>query len=161
MKKLMLLAAGIVALVALLAGCSGSAPSLTFADQIKIACGAANGEIAILKADNVFTGGAANTLKNDVQPAVDKICAAGSTVTNANLQTIVNATLPLVKSLVDSSPLSPDKIRAADAAIDTGVLAFNVAISLAPTLAATASPGTSAATAPAAASTPLAGAPLQ
>jgi hypothetical protein len=68
------------------------------------------------------------------------------------LQSIVNATLPLVKSLVDSSSLSADKIRAADAAIDTGVLAFNIAISLAPAVTATA---------PVAASTPLAGAPLQ
>ncbi len=154
-RTLMLLAAAIVASVALLSGCNGSAPTLTFAQQVSIACGAAKGEIAILQGDGVFTSGASDTLAKTIQPAVSKVCAAGSTVTKADLQTIVNATLPLVKSLVDSSPLSPDKIRAADAAIDTGVLAFNMAIGLAPTLAAT---GASAA---AAASTPLAGAPLQ
>jgi hypothetical protein len=147
--KVMLLAAGLVALS--LVGCAG-APTLTFAQQVSIACGAANGEIAILKGDGVFTGGAEKTLTDTVQPAVDKVCSAGASVAKPDLQSIVNATLPLVKSLVDSSSLSPDKIKAADAAIDTGVLAFNIAISLAPTVTATA---------PVAASTPLAGVPLQ
>jgi hypothetical protein len=137
MKK-MLLAAGLVASVSLLAGCNGSAPTLTFAQQVSIACGAANGEIAILKGDGVFTGGAEKTLTDTVQPAVDKVCAVGATVTNANLQNVVNVTMPLVKSFVDASALPQDKKNAADAAIDTGVLAFNIAISLAPTATATA-----------------------
>jgi hypothetical protein len=150
MKKIFAaLAAGLVALA--LSACSG-APTLTFAQQVSIACGAANGEIAILKGDGVFTGGAEKTLTETVQPAVDKVCSAGASVAKPDLQSIVNATLPLVKSLVDSSSLSADKIRAADAAIDTGVLTFNIAISLSPAVTATA---------PVAASTPLAGAPLQ
>jgi hypothetical protein len=150
MKKIFAaLAAGLVALA--LSACAG-APTLTFAQQVSIACGAANGEIAILKGDGVFTGGAEKTLTETVQPAVDKVCSAGASVAKPDLQSIVNATLPLVKSLADSSSLSPDKIKAADAAIDTGVLAFNIAISLAPAVTATA---------PVAASTPLAGAPLQ
>jgi hypothetical protein len=150
MKKIFAaLAAGLVALA--LSACAG-APTLTFAQQVSIACGAANGEIAILKGDGVFTGGAEKTLTETVQPAVDKVCSAGASVAKPDLQSVVNATLPLVKSLVDSSSLSPDKIKAADAAIDTGVLAFNIAISLAPAVTATA---------PVAASTPLAGAPLQ
>jgi hypothetical protein len=139
MKK-MLLAAGLVASVALLAGCNGSAPTLTFAQQVSIACGAANGEIAILKGDGVFTGGAEKTLTDTVQPAVDKVCVAGATVTNANLQNVVNVTMPLVKSFVDASSLPQDKKNAADAAIDTGVLAFNIAISLAPAAVSTAAP---------------------
>lgn len=149
LRKLAVVLAGVVALA--LSACAG-APQLTFAQQVSIACGAANGEIAILKGDGVFTGGAADTLNKTVQPDVDKVCAVGATITDANLTNIVNATLPLIKSLVDSSSLSPDKIKAADAAIDTGVLAFNIAISLAPTVSATA---------PVAASTPLSGEPLQ
>jgi hypothetical protein len=144
------LAVGLVA--SALSACNGTAPTLTFAQQVSIACGAANGEIAILRGDGVFTGGAEKTLTDTVQPAVDKVCSAGASVAKPDLQSIVNATLPLVKSMVDSSSLSADKINAADAAIDTGVMAFNIAISLAPAVAATA---------PAAASTPLAGAPLQ
>lgn len=150
MKKLFAaLAAGVVLLA--LSACAG-APQLTFSQQVSIACGAANGEIAILKGDGVFTGGAEKTLTDTVQPAVDKVCSAGASVTKPDLQSIVNATLPLIKTLVDSSSLPADKIKAADAAIDTGVLAFNIAISLAPV---------PPAIAPAAASTPLAGAALQ
>ncbi|WP_420955200.1 hypothetical protein [Burkholderia gladioli] len=147
MKK-MLLAAGLVALAFLLIGC-GSAPTLTFPQQVAIACGAANGEIAILKADGVFTGGAADTLNNTVQPAIAKVCAVGSTVTAPDIQTIVDSTLPAIKDLIDASPLANKS--AADAAIDTAILAFNVAISM---------HQATTATAPAAASTPLAGAPL-
>lgn len=129
-----------VALLALSA-CS-SAPTLTFADQVKIACGAAQGEFAILTADGVFTGGAADTLEKTVKPAVAEVCAVGATVNPASLQTVVNTTLPLVKSLVDSSSLAQDKKNAANAAIDTAVLAFNIAISMVP-------------------ATPLSGTPLQ
>ena len=72
MKKSMLRAAGIVAsalLLSALAACNGTAPTLTYQQQVAIACGAANGEIAILKADGVFTGGAADTLTgNPVLP---------------------------------------------------------------------------------------------
>lgn len=144
----MLIAAGIVASVSFLAGC-GSAPTLTFPQQVAIACGAANGEIAILKADGVFTGGAADTLSKTVQPAVTKVCAAGATVTAPDLQTIVDTTLPAIKALVDASSLQNK--GAADAAIDTAILAFNMAISMHQAAAAT----------PAAASTPLAGSAVQ
>ncbi|VWD15196.1 hypothetical protein [Burkholderia contaminans] len=146
--NLMLLAAGIVASASILAGCQ-SAPTLTFSQQVAIACGAANGEIAILKADGIFTGGAAATLDNTVQPAIAKACAVGSTVTSPDLQTIVDSTLPAVKALIDASSL-PNK-AAADAAIDTAILAFNVAISM----------HQAAAAPPASASTPLAGSEIQ
>ena len=147
------LAAGVVASLAF-AGCAsnGTAPTLTFAQQVSIACGAANGEIAILKGDGVFTGGAANTITNTVQPAVDKVCAAGATITNANLQNVVNVALPLVKTFVDASSLPKDKKNVADAAIDSGVLAFNIAISMAPAATAPAASGAVAASAPVAAS---------
>lgn len=154
MKLHAAIAAGVVASVALSA-CNGSAPTMTFPQAVAVACGGAKGEIAILKGDGVFTGAAADTLDKTVQPAVDKVCAVGATVTNANLQTLVNTTLPLVKSFVDASTLPQDKKNMADAAIDSGVLAFNIAISMAPAATATG------ASAPAAASTPLVAAPLQ
>ncbi|KOR22827.1 hypothetical protein [Burkholderia cenocepacia] len=147
MKNLMLLAAGIVASVSILAGCQ-SAPQLTFQQQVAIACGAANGEITILKADGVFTGGAAATLDKTVKPAIAKACAAGAAATAPDLQTIVDTALPKIKELIDASSL-PNK-AAADAAIDTAILAFNVAISMHQAAAAT----------PAAASPPLAGSAL-
>ncbi|WP_434715529.1 hypothetical protein [Paraburkholderia sp. A3RO-2L] len=157
LRNFMLLAAGLVMLS--LAACAGTAPTLTFQQQVAIACGAANGEIAILQGDGVFTGGAADTLTKTIQPAVTKACAAGATVATPDLKTIVNTTLPLVKSMVDASSLTRDKKNVADAAIDTAVLAFNVAIGLAP--AGTVTETATAASVPTAASTPLAGAPLQ
>ncbi|MDN7544833.1 hypothetical protein [Burkholderia cenocepacia] len=144
----MLIAAGIVASVSILAGC-GSAPTLTFQQQVAIACGAANGEIAILKADGVFTGGAATTLDKTIKPAIAKACAVGATVSKPDLQTIVDDTLPAIKALVDASSLQNK--AAADAAIDTAILAFNVAISMNQAIA---TPAT-------AASTPLAGSAIQ
>jgi hypothetical protein len=147
LRQFMLLAAGLVALS--LTACGGTAPTLTFQQQVAIACGAANGEIAILKGDGVFTGGAANTLTNTVQPAVDKVCAAGASVTTPDLKALVNTTLLMVKAFVDVSSLSTDKKNAANAAIDSVVLTFNIAVSMASTQAATA------------ASTPLSGARLQ
>ena len=152
-RKFMLLAAAL--LLPALSACNGSAPTLTFPQAVQIACGAANGELVILKNDGVFTGGAANTLDKTVQPAVDKVCAAGATVTTPDLKTIVNTTLPLVKTFVDASSLPQDKKNVADAAIDSGVLAFNIAISMAPAAMPTA------ASAPTAASSPLAGTALQ
>jgi hypothetical protein len=143
MKLMPLIAVGIVA--STLSACGGTAPTaptLSFTDQVKIACGAVQGGLIILRSDGVFTGGAADTLTNKIQPAVNEVCAAGATVDTASLQTVVNTTLPIVKSLVDSSSLAQDKKNAANAAIDTAVLAFNMAISLAPT-------------------TPLSGAPLK
>ncbi|WP_244108519.1 hypothetical protein [Burkholderia anthina] len=146
-KNLMLLAAGIVASLSILAGCT-SAPALTFQQQVALACGAANGEIAILKADGVFTGGAADTLSKIVQPAITQVCAAGATVTSPDLQMIVNIALPAIKALVDESSLSNK--GAADAAVDTAILAFNVAISM-----------NQAAVGPAEASTALTGGAIQ
>lgn len=161
MRKFMLLAAGVLASVALSA-CNATAPTLTFPQQVAIACGAANGELVILKNDGVFTGGAANTLDKTVQPAVDKVCTAGASVTTPDLKTLVNTTLPLIKTFVDASSLPQDKKNAVNAGIDSTVLAFNIAISMIPAVVPTVPASAPvAASAPAAASTPLAGAPLQ
>lgn len=148
LRKLMpLCAAGL--LLPALSACNGSAPTLTFPQAVAVACGAAQGELIILGSDNVFTGGAANTLDKTVKPAVAKVCATGATVTRPDLLTLVNTTLPLVKTFVDSSSLAQDKKNAADAGIDSAVLAFNVAISLAPaTLGGAATPSTTLDSAP-------------
>jgi len=159
MKKLFA-AIAVCFVASILAACGGTAPAMTFPQAVSIACGGMKGEIVILQSDGVFTGGAADTLTKKVQPAVDKVCAAGASVTKPDLQTLVNTTLPLVKTFVDASSLSPDKIKTADAAIDSGVLAFNIAISMASTSTSTAAPA-SAASAPVAASTPLAEARLK
>ncbi|ACC71038.1 hypothetical protein PPMP20_04555 [Paraburkholderia phymatum] len=125
MKKLMLLAA----CIAMLAGCT-TAPQLTFQQQVSMTCGLAKGEIAILRSDGVFTGGAADTLANTVQPALDKVCAAGASVGSTDLQSIVNTALPALKTLVDGSSMADQAKNEAKAAIDTVILAANAALSM-------------------------------
>jgi hypothetical protein len=49
----------------------------------------------------VFTGRAQEMLTNQVQPDFGKVCAAGATVTTANVQNIVNAKLPVLRTIVD------------------------------------------------------------
>lgn len=113
MKK-MLLAAG-VALSVVLAGCNGSAPvaKLTPAQVAAIVCPSAKSELQTLQLAGVFTGGAADTLSKQVQPDVDAVCDIGATVTDAKLQTLVNAAFPLVTSIVKNSTLSDqDKAKA-------------------------------------------------
>jgi hypothetical protein len=170
MKNLMLLAAGIVASVSLvfgLAACNGGAstlPTLTFQQQVGLVCNYADTAVTIMTDDGLFTGGAQDTLTKKVQPAIDKVCASGATVTTLNLQSLVDTGLPLLKSLVDASTLQQQVKSEANTAIDLTVAAVKTAILLQPV--ATAAPATGAsaaspASSPAAASTPLSGAPLQ
>lgn len=153
MKTLTLLAAGLVALA--LSACNGTAPTLTFQQQVSLVCLDADAAVKIMTDDGVFTGGAQTTLTKDFQPALAKVCAAGATATTPNLQSLTNVALPLLKSLVSASTLTQQAKNDANTAIDLTVLAINTAIVLQPA----AVPTT--ASAPAATSTSLAGAPLQ
>lgn len=161
-RNLMLLAAGLVASVAFVA--CGSVPTLTFQQQVALVCADGDAAITIMKDDGVFTGGALDTLNKTVQPDLDKVCAAGATVTTVNLKNLTNATLPLLKALVSASNVTQQLKNEANAAIDLTLLAVNTAVALEPAAvptAASGASGASAASAPVAASTPLAGAPLQ
>ncbi|MDN7762968.1 hypothetical protein [Burkholderia cepacia] len=100
----MLLAAGVVASVALLGACS----SLTQQTPAQVAakmCPLLNSEIGTLSQAGVFTGGAAVTLNETIAPAVSAACAAGATVTVANVQSISSAVAPLLVSVVKASGL--------------------------------------------------------
>jgi len=116
MKKIMLLCA---AGVAMLAGCAsnGTAPKLTPAQIAAIICPNVQTELATLSAAGVFTGGAAATLQNQVQPDVAAVCAAGAAVTVANLQTLSSATVPVVIAAVNASSMSADDKKIAILAV--------------------------------------------
>jgi len=146
----MLLAAGLVASLALLAGCNGTMPTLSFQQATALVCADANTAVQIMTDDGVFTGGALNTLNNDFKPALEKVCAAGVTVTKPNLQELVDVGLPLLKSLVNASSLKQEAKNSANAAVDVVTLAVNTAIALQPATS-TAAPAAPA-SAPAAAS---------
>ena len=126
-------------IISALALCAcNTAPTLTYQQQVSLACGAAQGEIAILQGDGVFTGGAEDTLTGVIQPKLTTVCTAAASATKPDLQDLVNVGLPALKGIVDGSSLSSDDKNAADAAIDSAVLAANMAISLAASIVVTA-----------------------
>jgi hypothetical protein len=147
MKKLYAaLAVGLVAFA--LAACNGTVPTLTFQQQVALACSDGTAAINVMTDDGLFTGAALNTLNHTVTPAFNKVCAAGATVTTANLQGLATSTLPLLKTLVSASSLQQQAKSDANVAIDLTALAINTAVALQP------------AAVPTAASTPLLGAPV-
>jgi hypothetical protein len=130
MKKIMLLAAG-VALSIALAACS-SVPQQTPAQIAATVCPGVQSELALLSASGVFTGGAAATLANQIQPDVAAVCASGATVTSVNLQTLVNAALPVVVAAVNVSSLTDQQKLEATLAVGALATAVNTALQLQP-----------------------------
>lgn len=114
----MLLAAGVVASAALFSACS----SLTLQTPAQVAakvCPLLQSEIGTLSQAGVFTGGAAVTLNEKIAPGVDAACAAGATVTVANVQSISSAVAPLLITVVKESGLSQSDQVTAVLAIGT------------------------------------------
>lgn len=152
MKKLLaVLAAGFAALA--IAAC-GTPSTLTFQQQVSIVCTATSTELTTLQASGVFTGGAQATLTNQIQPDTAAVCAAGATVTKANLQNLVNATFPVIVTVVNNSNLSQADKTAAVAAVGAIATGVGLAIALMPA----AVPTSTGASGASAASAPVAGA---
>ncbi|AOJ62506.1 hypothetical protein WJ32_08565 [Burkholderia ubonensis] len=153
-KTLMLLAAGVVAF---LAGCAGTPGAAQSPAQIAArACPLLTDEISTLAQAGLFTGGAQATLTGIVQPAVDKACAAGTTVTQLDLQTLSAAAVPALIDLVKLSGLpDADKTKA--------ILAIGTAKAMLDTALAVLAPPAPVAPAPVStpASTPLTGSTIQ
>lgn len=138
MEKIFIVLAALV-----LCACNGSLPTLTFRQQVSLACSNANAAISIASDDGLFTGAAAQRLTDDIQPGIDKVCAAGAIVTAANLQDIVDNSAPALKAIVAGSTLSAQAKADANTAIDLLNLAVKDAIVLAPVSTAAATPAAS------------------
>ncbi|MCA8492541.1 hypothetical protein [Burkholderia arboris] len=154
MKKLMPLAAGIVASVLIFAaGC-------TTAQQQKLSDLAATAKVQVAQACAVVQptlldlSASLPADANLKQLAADngQICAAAQALDAASAQSLVNTLIPQAIGLVGMLPID----SAAQASIRLALGAASIALSNWLVVY-----GTPAATAPAAASTPLAGAPLQ
>jgi hypothetical protein len=137
MKRfLMLLAAGLVALA--LVACA-TVPQ-TPAQIAARACPLVTDELSTLSQAGLFTGGAQDTLTGKIQPAVDKVCAASSTVTQVNLQSLSKDVAPLLIDLVNASQLAKDDKTKAVLAIGTVQAMIDAALAtVVPTSAAPAS----------------------
>ncbi|WNC88807.1 hypothetical protein RI103_13970 [Paraburkholderia sp. FT54] len=105
MKRILLLAA-CIAMLATLFGCA-TAPQ-TPAQIAARACPLVTDELSTLSQAGLFTGGAQDTLTSKIQPAVDKVCVASSTVTQVNLQSLSKDVAPLLINIVNASQLAKD-----------------------------------------------------
>ncbi|MBW9102970.1 hypothetical protein [Paraburkholderia phenoliruptrix] len=135
-RKYMLLAAGLLSAVALV-GCQ-SIPTQTPAQIAANICPGVQSEIDVLTKSGVFTGGAQATLTNQVQPDVDAVCAAGATVTTVSIQKLVQATFPVVLTVISNSNLTDQQKLQATVAVGAIVTGINTALSLRPVTANTA-----------------------
>ena len=125
MKRILLLAA-CIAMLAVLFGCA-TTPQ-TPAQIAARVCPLMTDEVSTLAKAGIFTGGAQDTLTQKIQPAVDKVCAASSAVTQVSLQSLSKEAAPLLIDLVNMSNLAKDDkskavlvIGTAQAMIDTAL----------------------------------------
>lgn len=160
MKKMLLLAAGIVASVALLAGCNGTSPSKPAPTAAELL---SQMHTAVTKACNVAQDtlpsaiAMQSQLPADQQAIVDKVskgvgdfCAAHDTISVASVRDFVKTSIPGVIKIVNVSTLDPTT----KADINVALVVFSAALSSAVSNFA---PATTAA--PASAPTPAASSP--
>ncbi|AXE94616.1 hypothetical protein CUJ90_19490 [Paraburkholderia terricola] len=126
----MLLAAGLLAAVALV-GCK-SLPTQTPAQIAANVCPGVQSEIDVLKKSGIFTGGAQATLTEQIQPDVNAVCAAGVTVTTGDIRKLVQATFPVVVTVIANSSLTDQQKLQATVAVGVVVTGINTALSLQP-----------------------------
>ncbi|MBB3004337.1 hypothetical protein FHX57_006719 [Paraburkholderia tropica] len=128
MKKLMLLAAGIVALVAF-AGCA--TVTVTPAQIATALCAPTNTAIADYKAfaalyptlPAVQTG---NEILTKYQPVVTAVCAEGATVTATNVQDLISQGIPAVAAIVATVPMPASTQTAIQAGFAAAELVVNL-----------------------------------
>lgn len=158
MKKLMLLAAGLVASVAMLAGCNGTAPTvpkLTPAQFVAAVCPSVEQAFTLAPTLTALIPADAQTKIAAAKPIADAACAVGATVSTDTPVKFVATVFPAVSVIVGAAP---DAIldQHTKAQIQGAILLAELGVGTVTAIA-----NAPAASAPAAASTPLAGEPLK
>jgi hypothetical protein len=155
MKKLLI--AAVLAMLALFAGCAsnGSAPALPTPQQLfSQACPIVNADLAILAQSPLLTSAQRDALTKTIIPANQGICSAGVQISVANLKAFHDSLLPAAIAIVQAVPAIPQQPVILLALQTFGPLVQQMIDGVIVAVA-------SAATAPVAASTPLAGAALK
>jgi len=153
MKRIMLLAAGLAMSALLFVGCK-SPP--TVQEQFQTGCTIVNGDLAILGQSPLLNADQQAVINKTVLPANQAICKAGAQLNVADLKAFHDSLLPAAITIVQAVPALPDQ-----QAILLGLQTFGPMVQALIDQIITAVTPASGASAPAAASTPLAGAPLQ
>jgi hypothetical protein len=159
MKKLMLLAAGLVA-SALFAGCTNAPALPSLQQQFVQMCPVVNADLAVLAASPSLTVAQQTTLKTQIIPANELICSSGAALNVTNLKAFHDSLLPVAIGIVQATPAIPNQPLVLLALQLFGPVVQGL-VDQAITTAAPAASVPAAASAPVAASTPLAGAALQ
>ena len=113
-SKMLLLAAGLVASVALVAGCQNLP---TVQEQFNTGCTIVNGDLAILAKSPLLTiaqqqiiaGVPGDPTKPGVLPANQAICKAGASLNVASLREFHDSLLPAAIGIVQAVPAIPDQ----------------------------------------------------
>lgn len=123
MKKLMLLAAGIVASIAFIAGCATNgvvAPPKLIVTPQQLAtdfCPVVNADLKVIAASTLLTASQKLLLNGDptdpTNPGIiainASVCAAGGMIDVTNLETLNNTAFPALITLVGALPMLPNQ----------------------------------------------------
>lgn len=153
MKRIMLLAAGLAMSALFFAGCN-SLPSVQ--QQFQTGCTIVNGDLAIIGQSPLLTADQQAMINKTVLPANKAICQAGAQLNVADLKGLHDTLLPTAIDIVKAVPALPNQ-----QAILLGLQTFGPMVQALIDQIVTAATPAAGASAPVAASTPLAGAPLQ
>jgi len=155
MKRMLLIAAGLAlpACFAMLAACN-SLP--TVQQQFQTGCAIVNGDLEIIAASPLLNADQQAKITKMILPANQAICKAGATLNVADLKQFHDSLLPAAIAIVKGAPAIPDQ-----QAILLGLQTFGPMVQALIDQIITATTAATEAAAPAPASTPLAGAPLQ
>lgn len=106
MKKMLLFAAGVLASVAILAGCN-SLP--TVQQQFQTGCTIVNGDLAIIGQSPLLNADQQMVINKTVLPANEAICKAGAQLNVADLKAFHDSLLPAAITIVQAVPALPDQ----------------------------------------------------
>jgi hypothetical protein len=155
-SKLMLFAAGLVATVALVAGCSST--QLSTAQQLFASdCSVVNADLQALTTSTLLTADQ-QTKVSDLMTANKAVCSAVASADVSTLKSIHDSLLPAAIIVVSAVPAIPNQPAILLALNTIGPIVQQL---IDQAITASTASATSSASAPVAASTPLSGVPLQ
>jgi hypothetical protein len=105
-KRMLLLAAGAVASIAILAGCN-SLP--TVQQQFQTGCTIVNGDLAIIAQSPLLNANQQAIISKTVLPANEAICKAGGQLNVADLKAFHDSLLPAAITIVQAVPALPNQ----------------------------------------------------
>jgi hypothetical protein len=105
-KRMLLLAAGALASIAILAGCN-SLP--TVQQQFQTGCTIVNGDLAIIAQSPLLNADQQAVISKTVLPANQAICKAGAQLNVTDLKAFHDSLLPAAITIVQAVPALPDQ----------------------------------------------------